>query len=202
MNIRLVAAAFVLIVGNFAGNRTSDAQVVQLPTYHYFSYSGSVLVPDQGETVLGSVKRASSGRNEFGAPFLRPNVGIGSERAVAGAAVSADVHDFEVMDQALLRQAGGSSEGTRQPASGYLSRIPVDQPLPSVAQLRRQQSAQAVARENEALDLFHRGQKAQAAGKPKVAAIFYRMAARQATGKLAEEIRAAQSTDLQTAARR
>ena len=151
--------------------------------------------------MLGGVKRASSGRNEFGGPFQRRNAGIGSEREVAGAAVSVYVHDFEAMDQALLSQAGGSEESGRH-ASRYLSRVPLDQPLPSVAQLRRQQSAEAVARENEALDLFRRGQKAQAAGKPQVAAVYYRTAARQATGKLAEEIRAAQSTGLETAARR
>ena len=74
------------------------------------------------------------------------------------------------------------------------SRTTADQPLPSLAEIRRQQAAEVAAKQNEALDYFRRGQRAQADGKPTVAGVYYKMAARRATGTLAKQVRAAEQS--------
>jgi len=82
------------------------AQTVQLPTFSYFSVPTTVSVPDQGSTYMGGIKRASSGRNEFGVPMLpfRPfkNTAIGQERSAMQTHMSVRIHDFDEMDQYLL----------------------------------------------------------------------------------------------------
>ena len=58
----------------------------------------------------------------------------------------------------------------------------------SVADLRAKHDAEAVARQEEAVDLFERGRKAEAAGKTNVARIYYQMTARRATGATKAEV--------------
>ena len=85
---------------------------VQLPTYSYFTTRTTVSVPDRGSVYLGGVKRAASGRNEFGAPLVPfGNRSIGSERSATGASVSVYIHDFEAMDEYLLSQPTSREKG-------------------------------------------------------------------------------------------
>ncbi len=82
-----------------------DAQlpsVVQLPSFHTFSYRGSVLVPDGGTTSLGGVKRSATGYNRRGW-----NRGYGSVNSTSNASVSARIIDLAEMDRQIL---GGSPE--------------------------------------------------------------------------------------------
>jgi hypothetical protein len=81
---------------------------VQLPTYRFFTVDTAVLVPDRGSAYLGGINRAQSGMNEFGSP-LSPfrNRAFGSQRSASGVSVSAYIHDFEAMEEELLRQSGG-----------------------------------------------------------------------------------------------
>jgi len=76
--------------------------VVQLPSFHTFSYGGSVLVPDGGTTSLGGVKRSATGYNHRGW-----NRGYGSVNSTSNAAVSARIIDLAEMDRQIL---GGSPE--------------------------------------------------------------------------------------------
>ena len=66
-----------------------------------------------------------------------------------------------------------------------------DANLASVDELRRQRDVQARAEEREALLIFERARQAQAGGKPAVATVYYRSAAKRATGALRQEILAA-----------
>lgn len=81
---------------------------VQLPTFSFFSVGTTVSVPDRGSAYLGGIKRAATGRNEFGVPMLpfRPfkNTGIGREVSASSVHVTATIHDFEAMDEFLLSQ--------------------------------------------------------------------------------------------------
>jgi hypothetical protein len=73
--------------------------------------------------------------------------------------------------------------GARQSSAG--------QPAASIADIRKQQSADDNAKTQDIQSLLNQGQKAQAAGKPRVARIFYQQAANRATGSLKEQAEAA-----------
>jgi len=64
-------------------------------------------------------------------------------------------------------------------------------PAPSIAQIRNQQSTDDKAQSQEIQSLLDQGKKAQAAGKPRVARIFYQQAANRANGPLKEQAEAA-----------
>jgi hypothetical protein len=190
---------------------------VQLPTFSYFNTSSTVLVPDRGSAFMGGVGRASSGRNEFGTPLspLR-NVGIGSERSASNVHVSVTIHDFDAMDEYLLGQAAGrqdismaalrttfqtetadirrASASSRGGIPGVWEVAPPRSSLApqslvsSVAEERLRRTRQQQTRQSEATEYFHRGQKAEAAGKKGAAKVFYQMAARRATGQLKQQL--------------
>lgn len=171
---------------------------VQLPTYSYFSVGTTVSVPDRGSTYLGGVNRASSGMNEFGVPLMPfRNRSIGSERSASNMRVSAYIHDFEAMEEAILRQAVGATLQPRWPvaAQSRWETQPGDawQPVSvasSVAEIQRERARERLSREEEAADFFARGRAAEEAGKPKVAKIYYQMAARRASGDMKQRIAA------------
>jgi hypothetical protein len=65
------------------------------------------------------------------------------------------------------------------------------QPAASIAQIRKQQSSDDKAQSQEIQSLLDQGQKAQAAGKPQVARIYYQQAASRASGPLKQQAEAA-----------
>ncbi len=169
---------------------------VQLPTYSFFGVGTSVSVPDRGSAYLGGVTRASSGVSEFGVP-LTPfrNRSFGSERSVANMSVSVYIHDFEAMEETILRQAAGATLQPRWPVAADVVRWdsrPDGAPSPagSVADIRRHRAQEQLAREEEAVSFFERGRTAEEAGKANVAKIYYQMAARRASGALKQQITA------------
>ena len=87
--------------------RLEAQSVVQLPTFHFFSVSTSVSVPDGGDAFLGGVGTVSSARTERGIPgFIgQPftNIATGSTIGAASASVHAEIHDFEALDQRSWR---------------------------------------------------------------------------------------------------
>ncbi|MGB7324731.1 MAG: hypothetical protein WBD31_07655 [Rubripirellula sp.] len=75
----------------------SEAQVIQLPSFHTFSSSGSVLVPDSGSAYLGGVRRSAthrSGRN------------YSSAASHSGAGVHVTIIDHQAIDRAILGSQG------------------------------------------------------------------------------------------------
>lgn len=189
-----------------AGTALGQATAVQLPTYSFFSTATTVSVPDRGSVYLGGVKRAATGRNEFGSPLLPfKNRGIGTERSASNMHVSVYIHDFDAMDEYLLSQPTRSNPYGLQPRReslagpaprGWQPRADVP-PVPaggpaamSVAELRAKHLRQQQTQHEEALSFFERGQNAEAAGKANVARIYYQMAARRAGGELKDRIAA------------
>jgi hypothetical protein len=213
------AAFFYGSTAVFAGSPRGTT--VQLPTFNFFTVATTVEVPDSGGETLGGVGSAHSGRTETGIPGLglRPfdNAAIGGVCAASGASVHAEIQDLDAMDRALL--AGGNSAANASPDAVAFQKLPVMlRPLPrnargvssvressplvadaagseSVADLQRQQAAaDAVAEQQtqeEAQRFFDQAGELQAAGKPGVAKVYYRMAARRATGDLRERAIAA-----------
>jgi hypothetical protein len=191
---------------------------VQLPTFSFFNTNTTVTVPDRGSVYLGGVNRAATGRNEFGAPLLPfRNRSIGMERSASSAWVSVWVHDFEAMDQYLLSQPTAFRAAQAANSRPLVPRVASRQPpvasspgapdtwnrrpnaaqqgpagptAMSLAELRAKHQREEQSRSDEAQKWFERGQGAEAAGKPKVARVYYQMAARRATGPLKAQIAA------------
>ncbi len=60
--------------------------------------------------------------------------------------------------------------------------------VPSVAEARRLHEVEQAGGNQEARVMFERGRTAEEGGKPGVAAVYYRMAVKRATGSLREQI--------------
>jgi hypothetical protein len=185
------------LLGAFAGSLvavTSQAQVLQLPTYSYFSTDSSVLVPDRGAAMLGGVSRSSSGSNQFGPPFFPPSQSNGSSRGASVSSVTAQIHDMDDMDRAVLAQAARAGNGARSPrglapgadAAGTPGAAQEPQyvpaPVASVADLAARKAAADAAQEQEGERLVAKAREAIAAGKTGAAKVYLQMAARRATG--------------------
>jgi hypothetical protein len=174
---------------NLAVAQNPAAQVpttVQLPTFHYFTSTGTVLVPDGGEAFLGGISGSTAGRSEQGIPGLpsRPftNSAIGSSTSAGNVSVSAQIHDFEALDQALLGKTGddvarSSLAGNRLLAATKLG----PEPLVSVATIRAQLADADAAGDKLAAAALASGREMLTAGKLGVARIYFESAAKQAS---------------------
>jgi hypothetical protein len=199
-------------------------QAVQLPTYSFTTTSTTVSVPDRGSAYLGGISRAETGRTELGTPILGKlpvggrafkNVGIGQTRGASSMHVTATIHDFEAMDEALLGGPASSLSSSapgrglgeppaaiagrtvqpRNPAALAGSWAPRKADDGAVARLnlaeeQARRLAQQQTRGNEAEAFFERGRQAETDGKPAVARIYYQMAARRAAGDLKQQAQA------------
>jgi hypothetical protein len=210
--MRVQAVQLAVIVAALAAPLAASAQTVQLPTYSFTTVSTTVMVPDRGAAFLGGINRAASGRSEYGVPGLPlpgfQNRAIGQERGASNMWVTATIHDFEAMDQALLSTPtvtgfgglpGDMPRGLTAPRPQFAAPAPREPvnlagnwrreaaPAAPVHDAAAEEAARAgrqVARSQEAENYFARGQQAEADGKPNVAKIYYQMAARRATGDL------------------
>jgi hypothetical protein len=187
MDTRVIAAAAVLMLSAII----AEAQTVQLPTFHQFGISTTVSVPDRGSTSLGGVRRSATGSNQFGAPGLPGNRSGGAGIQGGGVGVSAQIHDFDAMDQDLRQEAAGmrgsdprrgkavAQENGRRNATN-------DSVVPSLAEIRRQKAAQKSI-DDEVRSLMARGEEALAAGRLGTAQIYFQMVARRAKGPLHDQ---------------
>lgn len=170
------------------------ATSVQLPTFNFFTVSTSVEVPDGGEAFLGGTSSSATGSSQRGIPGLgsRPftNSASGSTGHGGGMSVRATIHDFDAMDKALLGKDfctsnAISESGDRQPSPSVLATDSAGGS--SLAEIRRQQSTADATAAQEVRQLIDQGRAYEAAGKPGLAKIQYRMAAHRATGALQQQ---------------
>ena len=163
------------------------AQAVQLPTFSYFAIETSMMVPDQGTASMGGVSRSSSGSNQFGPPIFPGNRSYGSQSGAGMLRVTAQIHDLEAMDRALL----GDRSGDGQIAGSGLAGGNGLAPAGSVAELASRKAASQAAEQTAAAQLYQRARTAQIEGKPGVAKVYLQMAAKRATGELKQQVLAA-----------
>ncbi len=71
--------------------------VVQLPTFSFFTFSGTVVVPDSGAAYLGGNRRGALGYNRQG--WQRS---FGMQQASPQASIHAQIIDLNEMDEQLL----------------------------------------------------------------------------------------------------
>ncbi|HEX3997989.1 MAG TPA: hypothetical protein VHX65_05510 [Pirellulales bacterium] len=174
--------------------RGAGATTVQLPTFNFFAISTSVEVPDSGEGFLGGMNSAASGSSQAGIPGLgfRPFANSATANGGHGGSVSvrATIHDFDAMDKALLGKdfdaTGGNAAASGNPQSAP-NVLATDAAGASLAEIRREQVAEDAATAAEAQKIIDRAQAHEAAGKPGLAKIEYRSAARRASGALKQQ---------------
>ena len=200
----------VAAIGLIAANTFGQAVTLQEPTFSSMSVGTTVLVPDQGSTFLGGITRASSGQTEFGVPGLPGPLfksrSIGQTYSSSNMYATVYIHDFDAMEKALLSTpspsgtasatsllpplAGPAVHAAPAPNAANLAgqwAPPAARPTLNLADEQARRSAQQATRETEAQAYFDRGEQAEADGKPKVAKIYYQMAARRATGDLKQQ---------------
>lgn len=207
--------ALLLWLGTAA---SSHAQVVQLPTFRFFTVQTSVLVPDRGGAYLGGVSRSRYGSVSRGVPGLGTlpgagrlfgNRGIASSQSVSGVGVTATIIDHAEWDRAVLaeaeRRAAGRTVAGVDPEvarrADFLARhvathervSEVETPQPraaglSLEDIRLRNEQARRQREVQARQYWQRGRQAEESGKYGAARIYYQMAARHAESPARERI--------------
>lgn len=114
---------FALLAAGWFGGSNCWGQTVQLPTIDTFSVQTTVIVPDGGTMLLGSIGRSAMGETLRGVPLLGniPGAGrlfknraIGTETSAGTATVTAQIISMSELEPQVL------AEGNRRiQASNY-----------------------------------------------------------------------------------
>lgn len=99
----MTRTAFLLTI-LLAWQPKAFSQIVQLPLFHTFSYSGTVEVPDGGTMALGGNAYSSSARSQRSGLFPGPVARSGLNQA-SNASVTATIIDHQEIDRQLLGQS-------------------------------------------------------------------------------------------------
>ncbi|MEX2142325.1 MAG: hypothetical protein WD894_23855 [Pirellulales bacterium] len=187
----------------FSVTKGASAQVVQLPSFRVFSLSTTVSVPDRGSAYLGGISSSSTGRRERGLPGLshvpfagRPfgNRTIAGHTRTSGVSVGAYIHDFEAMDEDLLRQASPVARRSL-PATNS----PDVAGRTSIVELRRQDAARQRAELGEARQDFERARVLLTQGRTGMAKYYFQRAAKggdaELRAKISHALRTPRSTE-------
>lgn len=126
MSIRILAIQAALTV--VCGGVVTAQQVVQLPSFRTFSYSGSVLVPDQGTAFLGGNRSSAFTRGGISASvsglYLTPTIIdtwemdrqiLGYEPTIAG--LRTHQHQQQAAAMAMRNQPRATLVGSENPES-------------------------------------------------------------------------------------
>lgn len=183
--MRPILTAALLLTAVTQPASAQPATTVQLPSFSYFTVNTTVSVPDRGGISLAGTNRAGDAVSTRGIGPLR-NRSIASDRAANNVSVTATILDMAELDAQAL--AGAAQRGEVDPDAAraeLLAREVKQEPAPdSVAAIRVQNAAAAVARVSEAAGYLAKAQEAEATGKKSVAKVFYQMAARRDTGAI------------------
>ena len=197
MKPRSIGLVGALFAGLGSSAMAQAPTAVQLPSFSSFGVNTSVSVPDRGSASLGGVGRSSNGSTAFGPSAGRGNRSAGSSRSASRSSVHAQIHDAEAMDRQALARAKGGQSGVKSNSEADAARRRLalarqssagQVPSGSVAEARRQRAAELAAQQAEAAAHLKRAREAAAVGKSSVAAMFYRLAAKQASPELKSQI--------------
>lgn len=200
--MRIYPLAFSPLIVLLSAATVRAQAVVQLPSYSVFGVSTSVSVPDRGSISLGGVGQSSSGSTAFG-PALGPgNRAFGRSTSASSATLHATIHDSDALDRATLARAArrpslAASGGSRRLSPYSRHSVPglaaaqstADRPPEgSLVDARRLHQAAAADKDREVLDELAHARRAAEQGRLGVAKVYYRVAARRASGPLKEAI--------------
>jgi type II secretory pathway component GspD/PulD (secretin) len=133
-----LSKSLILVLAIFIGlaiQQASDAQVpsttVQLPTIVAFNVQTTVIIPDGGTMMLGSVGRSSMGSTERGVPLLSNipgagrlfrNRGIGQETSARTATATAQIISMKELEPAILAEGNQRLSETNRTADAETQR--------------------------------------------------------------------------------
>lgn len=195
-----------------------NAQAVQLPTFQFFGTSTTVSVPDHGTAFMGGNTSAYSGSNSRGTPLLGPtgplfnNRGIASGGSTSSISVTAQIHDMDAMDRALLggmsadefrrqvRSGGPAGNTTSRLTLGPANSVGRTTAVTSAPSYSEQEFAAQLKRQQQAEEQLAMGQAMAGRGKVSLAQSYYRMALNNANGELRNKVLQAQAELSNTAA--
>ena len=160
------------------------ASTVQLPTFQMFTIDTTVWVPAGGKTVLGGMGRSAGAGSAIGTPFGPTNRALAGRTGASQVSISAQVHDMQALDAAVLAAADARRPGGLKVASGSTPVSLGHAPSGSVADARQALEAERAADQREAQEYLDKGQRCEADGKLGAARIYYQMASRRAQGDL------------------
>lgn len=172
------------------GASEARGQVLQLPSYGYFSIRTTILAPDSGRGFAGGVSRFRQGATSRGLPIagrvpgwgrLGKNRAIGGGGSAGGVSVGATIIDHAAMDRALLAEAAarrGERPETVGPAA--ITHSSSDDKLESLAQIRAHHQAKDAHDQQQFRQWIAQARQAEQDGKWGAAKVMYRMAAKYA----------------------
>lgn len=159
-----------MMIATQASAQVIQQQTVQLPTFHYFGVSTTVVVPDRGSIPLGGVTYGGSSRTRF--DRVGPNYGYGQFSETLVMSVGATIIDHNEMDRAVLAEAarkrGAKFDVLGRPVDGVLDLKPAVRPIPIEPPRDRVNGAV----------YLRRGRDAELKGQPELAKVFYQRAAK------------------------
>lgn len=112
--LTILTLAGIVSLGGVGQVFAQPAQVVQLPTFNFFTVSTTVSAPDRGAIALGGVRSLREGSNTRGIPMLSKlpglsrlgkNRGIGREASASMLTLHPTIIDREEMEAALMADA-------------------------------------------------------------------------------------------------
>ena len=199
------------------------SQIVQLPSQHVFSSSGSVVVPDGGTTDLGGIGRSSQGSVQSGfGPFS--NRASGGSATGSTMSVSVRIIDLDALDEAILAGASPQTSAANSAAStSAIVATPPGRPLTAPARSSTSGHAAAVPGqwqrvlsggspasgpvnlsllESDIRYYVQQGERAERAGSYQAAQVYFQLARNAMTPELADRYqRAVASRTAEAAAR-
>ena len=153
---RWLPLAVVVLFPLAAHGQVIQQQTVQLPTFHYFGVSTTVVVPTHGTVPLGGVTYGGI----VPTPFDRVGSSYGIMRESVGLQIGATVIDNDELDRAVLAEAarrrGAAFDVLGRPVAA------LDQPIERA----------------DGNVYLRRARDAEATGQLEVAKVFYRRAAK------------------------
>jgi hypothetical protein len=219
------------LVALLASAESILAQTVQLPTFNFFGVSTTVSVPDHGTAVMGGNTTSFSGSNSRGLPLLGPTTGpLFNNRGIANGgtasrfSVTAQIHDMDTMDRALLggmsadefrQQVRNNTPPARVAGAAAVPQLPGDPNLGPIRGIGHfpgftcvlrdcpptpEEIAARDKRQQQAEEQLSMGQAMAARGKVSLAQSYYRMALNNANGDLRNKVLQAQAELSNTAA--
>jgi len=143
-------------------------QTVQLPTFHYFGVSTTVVVPDRGTIPLGGVTYSSMGRTQFD----KVGSSYGRSFDAGGLSVGATIIDHDELDRAVLAEAA-RKRGAHFDVMGR----PITREALQGEPVLDRKPLSPLGKSIDGDVYLRRGQEAEASGQPEIAKVFYRRAA-------------------------
>jgi hypothetical protein len=171
-----VAAALPLLTAQ----ASAQAVTVQQPVVGVFNVNTAVSVPDRGSALVGSVARAASGRKSYGFP-PRYGSSYGVSRSNSSVQTSVWIHDLSAMDEAVL---GAASETHAKPLDPRFAALrgssATETRITSTRQAAQSTRRTSRPKPDMSAERFLRlGRAAEKRGKPRVAQMHYRQAAKR-----------------------